>query len=89
MPEAVLVALLIFFPLVGVVTRSWLALLLPAVGFPLFYLGLNQEWWGNGTGDGWQYVALVVSAFGVVSTGFAVAVAPQSVGLQCVSSTDE
>jgi hypothetical protein len=75
MPEAAFVALLIVFPLIGVATRSWAVLLLPAGGWPLFYVGLNQRWWGNGTGDGWQYAALLVSALGVVITGLAIAAA--------------
>lgn len=75
MSEAAFVALLIVFPLIGVTTRRWAAILLPAVGWPLFYIGLNQRWWGNGTGDGWQYAALLVSALGVVITGLAVTAA--------------
>jgi hypothetical protein len=72
MAEGVFVALLILFPLIGGVARSWFAVLLPTIAWPLFYLGLNQAWWGDGTGDGWQYAALLVSAVGVLSTGLAV-----------------
>jgi hypothetical protein len=73
MAEGAFVGLLILFPLIGLATRSWLTLLLPAIGWTLFYLGLNQGWWGNGTGDGWQYAALLVMALGVLSTALAVA----------------
>jgi Na+/melibiose symporter-like transporter len=72
MAEGVFVALLILFPLIGVASRSWIAVLLPAIAWPLFYAGLNQGSWGDGTGDGWQYVALVVTAVGILSTGLAV-----------------
>jgi hypothetical protein len=75
MPEAAFVVFLIAFPLVGVAARHWLALLLPTLGWPLFYVGLDQAWWGSGTGDGWQYVALLVTAVGVASTAVAVAAA--------------
>ena len=75
MAEAAVVALLILFPLIGVAARSWSAVSLPIIAWPLFFLGLNLGWWGNGTGDGWQYAALLVSAFGVVSTTLAVAAA--------------
>jgi hypothetical protein len=75
MAEAAFVALLVLCPLIGVGARSWLAVFLPTIAWPLFYMGLNQGWWGNGTGDGWQYAALLVTAFGVVSTGLAVAAA--------------
>jgi hypothetical protein len=74
MPAA-FVVLLIVFPLVGVAARRWLALILPAVGWPLYYVGLDEGWWGNGTGDGWQYVALAVTAVGVAITAVAVAAA--------------
>jgi len=47
MPEAAFVALLILFPLIGIAPRRWFAVLLR---WPLFYVGLNQEWWGHGTG---------------------------------------
>jgi hypothetical protein len=75
MHEAAFVASLILFPLLGVVARTWFVLLVPALGWPLFYAGLNQGWWGHGTGDGWKYAALLVSAFGVVTTGLAIAAA--------------
>jgi hypothetical protein len=74
-PEAAVVALLIAFPLVGVVTRRWLAMLLPAIGWPVFYAGLNRGWWGHGTGDGWEYAAVLLTVVGVVTTAFALAVA--------------
>jgi hypothetical protein len=73
--EAVFVLLLIVSPLVGFATRRWLALLLPAIGWPTLYVGLDRGWWGNGTGDGWQYVALAVTAVGVSSTALVVAAA--------------
>jgi ascorbate-specific PTS system EIIC-type component UlaA len=73
MAEGVFVALLILFPLIGVASRSLIAVVLPAIAWPLFYSGLNQGWWGNGTGDGWQYASLVVTAVGILSTGLAVA----------------
>jgi hypothetical protein len=73
--DAVLVLLLIAFPLVGFATRRWLALVLPAIAWPTLYVGLDRGWWGTGTGDGWQYVALAATAAGVASTALAVAVA--------------
>jgi ascorbate-specific PTS system EIIC-type component UlaA len=75
MAEGVFVGLLFLFPLIGVASQSWIAVVLPTTAWPLFYSGLNQGWWGNGTGDGWQYAALVVTAVGILSTGLAVAVA--------------
>ena len=72
---AVAIALLIVFPLAGLLARRWRAALLPLAGWPLYFLGLNQGWWGYGTGDGWQYGAAVLTAIGVVTTVIAVALA--------------
>jgi hypothetical protein len=73
MPEVVVVGLLIAFPLVGLVTRRWSTVVLPLVGWPLYFLGLNGGWWGYGTGDGWQYGAALLTAVGVLTTAVAVA----------------
>jgi uncharacterized membrane protein len=73
--EALFIALLIAFPLAGVVLRRWTAVALPAIGWPLFYLGLDQDWWGNGLGDGWQDVAAWALVAGLVSTALAVGLA--------------
>lgn len=74
MGEAVVVALLVAFPLAGLVIRRWPALALPAAGWPLFYVGLNRGWWLDGTGDGWEAVAVAFGAIGVATTTLAVAI---------------
>lgn len=74
MPEAAFVVLDIAFPLLGAAVRRWAALLFPVLGWPLLYLGLNLNWWGHGTGDGWQGLAVLMTAVGVVTTALAVAV---------------
>lgn len=66
--------LLIAFPVVGILARSWVAASLPLISWPLYYLGLNEGWWGYGTGDGWQFVAVGLTVLGVASTAMAVAV---------------
>jgi hypothetical protein len=73
--EAVAVALLIAFPLAGALIRRWHAVVLPIVGWPLFYLGLHEGWWGNGLGEASQYPARVLLVVGVVTTAIHVAVA--------------
>ena len=73
MGEAAFVVLVIAFPLLGGALRRWLALLLPVIGWPLFYVGLNRDWWGHGTGDGWLYLAVLMTTLGVVTTAMAVA----------------
>jgi hypothetical protein len=72
---AVVVAMLIVFPLLGLMIRRWLALIFPLVGWPLFYIGLTHDWWGYGTGDAWQFVATFLTLVGVGSTALAVSVA--------------
>jgi hypothetical protein len=73
--HGVVAALLVIFPLIGLAARRWLAVLLPAFGWPLYYLGLNRGWWGYGTGDGWQFVGAGLTAVGIIATALAVAVA--------------
>ena len=74
MLEAAVVGLLTAFPLVGLVTRRWLAVTLPLIGWPIFYAGLNRGWWSDGTGDGWQIVCVSFTVIGVASTALGVLV---------------
>jgi uncharacterized membrane protein len=73
MVEAAFVVLVFAFPLLVGAMRGWPALLLPVIGWPLFYVGLDRGWWGRGTGDGWQYLAVLMTTIGVVTTALAVA----------------
>jgi hypothetical protein len=67
------IALLIAFPLVGLVTRRPWSVVLPLGAWPLFYVGLNRGWWGCcGTGDGWQPLAVLLAFVGAVTTALAV-----------------
>jgi hypothetical protein len=56
-----LVSLLVFgfFAVMAALIRHAVIVVLPLVGVPLFYAGLESEWWGAGVGDGWQYVAVL------------------------------
>jgi hypothetical protein len=75
MPEAGVIVLLIAFPLVGLLVRRWATVVLPLIAWPVFYAGLDQGWWGDGTGDGWQYAAALLTVIGVASTALAVGIA--------------
>lgn len=56
----------------GAIVGRWVVIA-PAVGiWVLYFVGLKQEWWGSGVGDGWQ-AALVIGA-GVAAIGSAVGV---------------
>ena len=72
--EVVVIGLLVTFPIIGFVVRRWFVLIFPIAGWPLFYAGLTHHWWGYGTGDGWQYVAVALSIVGIGSTAVAVKV---------------
>jgi hypothetical protein len=67
------VVLLVCPPLIGLVSRHRAAVVVPLLAWPIYYVGLNQDWWGaNGTGDGWQALAVVLTAVGVLTTAAAV-----------------
>jgi hypothetical protein len=36
-----------------IIPRWWIVVP-AAAAWPLFLVGLQQDWWGNGVGDGWQ-----------------------------------
>jgi hypothetical protein len=53
----------------GLLIGRWVALVIPAVVIPLFYIGLRYGWWGYGVGDGWQYIAVAVTIVVMAATG--------------------
>ena len=56
----------------GLLIGRWVALVVPAVLLPLFYLGPRYGWWGDGVGDGWQYVGAVITVVTMAAIGGAV-----------------
>ncbi len=66
-------ALVIAFPLIGALTRRWIAVIIPLLGWPLYYIGMNRGWWLDGTGDGWQTIARSMTVIGVITTTAAIA----------------
>jgi len=64
--------LIVLLPTLGfsvvafVIGRAW-ALLLPAIAWPLYFLGLRERWWGNGLGDNWQYALAGVTLLGLAA----------------------
>jgi hypothetical protein len=72
--DATVAVLLVAFPLIGFATGRPASVALPLVGWPLFYVGLDRRWWLDGTGDGWQAIAIGLTLVGVVTTATAVAV---------------
>jgi hypothetical protein len=58
----------IAFVVAGVVVGRIWAFLLPFVLWGLFYLSLQQGWWGAGVGDGWQYVMVFTILLSLAAT---------------------
>jgi hypothetical protein len=56
----------------GLLLGRWVALVIPAVVIPLFYIGLRYGWWGYGVGDSWRYVGAAITILTIVATGGAV-----------------
>ena len=75
MLEASFFTLVVAFPTIGALTRRWIAVALPLVGWPIYYIGMNRGWWLNGTGDGWELIARSMTAIGLVTTAAAVGIA--------------
>jgi hypothetical protein len=70
---ALFVVLLVGLPLIGFFSRRWAAVIVPLLAWPIYYIGLNREWWGvNGTGDGWQGLAVLLTIVGALTTAAAV-----------------
>jgi hypothetical protein len=72
---ALVLGLLVVFPVLGILTRRWLVVVLPLVAWPLFYEGVRRGWYLYGTGDGWQEARAWLTLIGVATTALAVLVA--------------
>lgn len=70
-----IVALTLVGIAVGAVTRSWLALIVPAM-IPLLYMGIDEGSWGSPAdlGENWQWAAAFMTALGLLAVGVAIAV---------------
>lgn len=66
-------SLLVLIGLSGAAIGRWWALLIPVVVWPIFYLGVAQEWWGSGLGDGWQFGLLIVLTISLAAVAIGVA----------------
>jgi hypothetical protein len=71
MPETIFWAMLVVFPLAGILLRRWGVLLAPVIAWPVFAIGFWQDWWGD-KGDGWQYVFASAWLFNIVTTAGAI-----------------
>lgn len=62
---------------IGAVAGRWAVVVPVAAAWPLFMVGLERGWWGNGVGDGWEAslvlgaaTAAVGAALGVMARRF-------------------
>jgi hypothetical protein len=65
--EVVLVVILIASAVIAFAIGRWWVVFVPVAGIGAFYTGLNAGWWGNGVGDGWQFVMAGIMAVGVLA----------------------
>ena len=65
--EGVLGAILVASGVIALVVGRWWTLLVPITAVGVFYAGLNAGWWGNGVGDGWQFVMALVMGVGLLA----------------------
>lgn len=70
--DAVFIAALFGFVLVGVLVGRWWVLIVPLTVVPLLYIGTDQGWWGYGLGDAWQAAMMVFLAFALLITAAAI-----------------
>ena len=68
---------LVLLVVVSIAIHRWWVLALPLVGVSAFYLGLRNEWWGAGVGDGWQYGAAAILLISLLACGLAVGLTRQ------------
>jgi hypothetical protein len=61
----VLIPTLGAFVVALIVGRWWV--LLPAVGWPMYFLGLAVGWWGGPPGDFWYYALAVEALVGMAA----------------------
>ena len=62
----VLLTTIAFLVLGFVVGRSWMALL-PLFVWAVYFLGLNERWWGGPPGDFWPFALLLEVLAGTVA----------------------
>jgi hypothetical protein len=51
---------------VGFLAGRWAVVLPLAAVLPLYLMGVKAGWWGNGVGDGWQYVLVFGGGLGAL-----------------------
>jgi hypothetical protein len=70
---ALLVICFVLPVLLGVLFRSWLVLVVPFLLWPLFFLGDDQGWWGDGElGEGWEPALVYALIGGLAAAGLGV-----------------
>jgi hypothetical protein len=63
----------VLFAGIGFVVNRWWAAILPLVVWPLYYLGLNAEWWGGGVGEFWEGAFALTTVVSVAGAALGIA----------------
>jgi hypothetical protein len=69
----VLIVLVAGGALLGFTTARWWSVAFGVAAMLVYYAGLDSAWWGNGTGDGWEYVMVLSSLLAAAVTFASVA----------------
>jgi hypothetical protein len=62
------------FLVLGVIVARRLVLVPAGTWWLVYFLGLNQRWWGSGVGDGWGYGLIGATALTVAAAAVGIAV---------------
>lgn len=57
---AALIVLIAVGAVLGLLVGRFWAVAMTAAGVVAYYVGLHSGWWGNGTGDAWEYAMAIV-----------------------------
>lgn len=57
----------------GLAAGRWAVLVPLVLAWPVYFLGLERDWWGSGLGDGWGWALAGLSALSVGAGALGVA----------------
>jgi hypothetical protein len=69
-----LLAVVVLAAALGFLVNHWAAVLAPPVALVTYYLGLWQNAWGNGVGDFWWALMIILAALGSAASALGIGV---------------
>lgn len=70
----ILIALFVTLGIAAVPVGRWWALVLPFAVWPVYFLGVAQDWWVYALGDGWLAALVTIVVLSLASFGIGVGV---------------